>query len=131
VKAGTITRPAGQVEAFETGQVVHFDPEVCGACALRAQCTHTASGRGRSVRLGEDEGLQKRLRRLQSTRSGRAKLRERVPVEHQLAHLGQSQGSRARYRGARKNTFDLRRRCALQNLESIHRRIEEQRQLAA
>jgi CRP-like cAMP-binding protein len=119
------------VEAFEPGQVVHFDPEVCGACALRAQCTQAASGRGRSVRLGEDEALQKRLRRLQGTRSGRAKLRERVAVEHQLAHLGQRQGSRARYRGTRKNTFDLRRLCALQNLETVHRRIDEQWRLAA
>ena len=127
VKAGTITCPAGQVESFEPGQVVQFDPEGCGACALRAQCTQSASGRGRSVRLGEDEALQKRLRRLQDTHSGRAKLRERVPVEHPLAHLGQHQGPRARYRGTRKNTFDLRRLCAIQNLESIHRRIDEQR----
>lgn len=131
VKAGTITCPAGEVESFEPGQVVQFDPEVCGACALRAQCTQSASGRGRSVRLGDDEGLQKRLRRLQATRSGRARLRERVPVEHQLAHLGQRQGPRARYRGTRKNLFDLRRLCALQNLETIHRRINEEQRLAA
>ncbi|WP_275900346.1 transposase [Pyxidicoccus trucidator] len=104
---------------------------LCIGGALRAQCTHAASGRGRSVRLGEDEGLQKRLRRLQGTRSGRAKLRERVHVEHQLAHLSQRQGSRARYRGTRKNTFDLRRLCALQNLETLHRRIDEKRRLAA
>jgi hypothetical protein len=131
VKAGTITCPAGQVESFEPGQVVQFDPEACGACALRAQCTHSASGRGRSVRLGDDEALQKRLRRLQATRSGRAKLRERVPVEHRLAHLSQRQGPRARYRGTRKNTFDLRRLCALQNLETLHRRIEEQQCVVA
>jgi len=131
VKARTITCPAGQVEPFEPGQVVHFDPEVCGACALRAQCTQAASGRGRSVTLGDDEGLQKRLRRLQATGAGRAKLRERVPVEHQLAHLGQRQGPRARYRGTRKNTFDLRRLCALQNLETLHRRIDEGQCLAA
>jgi hypothetical protein len=42
-----------------------------------------------------------------------------------------AQGPRARYRGTRRNTFDLRRRCGLQNLESIHRRIDEQRRLAA
>ncbi len=130
VKAGTITCSAGQVEPFEPGQVVQFDPQGCGACALRAHCTQSASGRGRSVRLGEDEGLQKRLRRLQATRSGRLRRRERVPVEHQLAHLGQSQGPRARYRGIRKNFFDLRRLCALQNLETIHRRPTEEQRLA-
>ncbi len=131
VKAGTITCPAGQVEAFEPGQVVQFAPEACGTCALRAQCTHAASGRGRRVRLGKDEGLQKRLQRLQGTRLGRAKLRERVPVEHQLADISQRQGARARYRGTRKNTFDLRMLCALQNLETVHRRIDEQRRIAA
>ena len=96
VRAGTITCPAGEVESFEPGDVVHFDPEACGACPLRAQCTHAATGRGRTVTMGDDEGLQKRLRKLQSTRTGREKLRERVPVEHRLAHLGNRQGRRAR-----------------------------------
>lgn len=48
----------------------------------------------------------------------RAKLRERVGVEHRPAHLA-NQGRRARYRGVRKNLFDLRRACAIQNLETI------------
>jgi hypothetical protein len=122
VRAGTITCPAGQVESFEPGQVVEFDPEVCGPCPLRAQCTQAASGRGRTVTMGDDEALQKKLRKLQGSPSGRAKLRERVGVEHRLAHLSNRQGPRARYRGVRKNTFDLRRLAALQNLEAIARR---------
>ena len=122
VRAGTLTCPGGQVEAFEPGQVVEFDPEVCGPCPLRAQCTQAATGRGRTVTMGDDEALQKKLRRLQETRSGRAKLRERVGVEHRLAHLSNRQGPRARYRGTRKNTFDLRRLSAVQNLETIARR---------
>ena len=40
----TIACPAGQVEHFEPGEVVDFDPEVCGGCPLRSQCTHSASG---------------------------------------------------------------------------------------
>ena len=36
-------------------------------------------------------------------------LRERVGVEHRLAHLVRRQGRRARYRGVRRNLFDLRR----------------------
>jgi hypothetical protein len=32
------------------------------------------------------------------------------------------QGRRARYRGVRKNLFDLRRACAIQNLETIQRK---------
>jgi hypothetical protein len=49
IRQGTITCPAGQVEPFEPGQVVEFDPEACGPCPLRAQCTQAASGRGRTV----------------------------------------------------------------------------------
>jgi hypothetical protein len=72
--------------------------------------------------MGDDEALQKKLRSLQETRAGRARLRERVEVEHRLAHLSNRQGPRARYRGTRKNTFDLRRLSAVQNLETIARR---------
>ena len=121
VRDGTITCPAGEVEPFEPGRVVHFDPEACGACPLREQCTHAASGRGRTVTMGDNEALQKKLRKLQSTRPGRQKLRERVPVEHHLARLGNRQGPRARYFGTRKNVFDLRRQAALQNLETLAR----------
>ena len=122
IRQGTITCPAGEVEPFEPGEVVEFDPEVCGPCPLRAQCTQAASGRGRTVSMGDNEALQKKLRKLQTSRSGRAKLRERVGVEHRLAHLSNRQGPRARYLGTRKNTFDLRRLAAVQNLETISRR---------
>ena len=122
IRDGTITCPAGQVEAWEPNEAVEFDPDVCGSCSLRAQCTRAASGRGRSVTMGDNEALQKKLRHLQSTRAGRAKLRERVAVEHRLAHLANRQGPRARYRSARKNTFDLRRLAAIQNLETVARR---------
>ena len=121
VRDGTITCPAGQVELFEPGQVVEFDPEVCGPCPLRAQCTQTAAGRGRTVTMGNDEALQKKLRKLQGSRRGRQWLRERVGVEHRLAHLSNRQGPKARYRGLRKNVFDLRRLAVIQNLETIAR----------
>jgi hypothetical protein len=122
VRDGTITCPAGQVEPFELAQEVEFDPDVCGACKLRTKCTKAASGRGRTVMMREDEALQKRLRQLQQSRAGRVKLRERVGVEHTLAHLANRQGPRARYRGLRKNLFDLRRMAVLQNLETVARR---------
>jgi hypothetical protein len=44
-------------------------------------------------------------------------------VEHKLAHLVRRQGRRARYRGVRKNLFDLRRASAIQNLEAIQRKV--------
>jgi hypothetical protein len=129
IRDGTITCPAGEVEAFEAGEVVHFDPEACGPCPLRPKCTQAATGRGRSVTMGDDERLQKKLRALQQTRAGRATLRGRVGVEHRLAHLANRQGPRARYRGTRKNTFDLRRLAAVQNLETISRRASSEEQL--
>jgi hypothetical protein len=122
MRSNTITCPAGQTEHFEPGGVVEFDPEVCGSCNLRAQCTHSANGKGRTVSIAADERLQKKLRVLQSTGPGRIELRERVGVEHRLAHVAARQGRRARYIGVRKNLFDLRRAAAIQNLETIHHR---------
>lgn len=118
----TITCPAGQVERFEPGHVVAFDPDACGPCPLRSQCTRSASGKGRTISIAEDERLQKRLRGLQASAAGRRQLRARVGVEHRLAHIAARQGPRARYVGVRKNVFDLRRAAAIQNLETIHRR---------
>jgi len=122
LRSHTITCPAGQTEPFEPGEVVEFDPETCGSCSLRAQCTHSANGKGRTVSIGRDERLQKKLRVLQSTTTGRSELRQRVGVEHRLAHIAARQGRRARYIGVRKNVFDLRRAATIQNLETIHRR---------
>jgi hypothetical protein len=96
-----------QVElAFTLGGTVHFPATVCAACPVRERCI--ASARGRSVHLHPDERLLAEFRARQQTPRGRAKLRERVAVEHTLAHVGYWQGRRARYRGRRKNLFDLR-----------------------
>lgn len=121
MRSRTITCPAGQVEGFEPGDVVEFDPEQCGSCPLRSQCTFSASGRGRTVQIAEDEQLQHRLRKLQASPKGRGRLRERVGIEHHLAHLSARQGPKARYKGCRKNLFDLRRAAAIQNLETNQR----------
>jgi hypothetical protein len=123
MRALTITCPAGQVEQIETGTVVEFDPDICGGCALRQGCTMAGPEHGRTISIGEDERLQHRLRKLFATRSGRERLRQRTGVEHRLAHVSQRQGHRARYLGARKNLFDLRRTAAIQNLETIHRNL--------
>ena len=50
-----------------------------------------------------------------------AKLRERVAVEHTVAHVGHWQGRRARYRGHRTNLFDLRRCAVGDNLHVLSR----------
>jgi IS5 family transposase len=120
IRDRTITCPEGQTQRFEFGTTVSFDGPTCHSCPSRAQCTKT-KGRGRQVSIASDEALQQRLRHLIATPRGRERLRERVPVEHRLAHISSRQGPRARYRGVRKNTFDLRRVAALQNLETAHR----------
>lgn len=125
LRAKTITCPAGEVEPFEPGETVHFDPDACGACPLRASCTQAAAGRGRSVSIAADEALQKKFRKLQGTSTGREALRARVPVEHALAHIAARKGRRARYLGVRKNLFDLRRAAAIQNLEALHQAERE------
>jgi hypothetical protein len=122
LRAKTITCPAGQTQSITFGQIAKFEAETCDACPIRAQCTSAAPGNGRSVSILHNERLQKRLRRLSQTASGREKFRERVRVEHSLAHIGQRQGPVARYGGARKNTFDMRRSAIIQNLEITHRR---------
>jgi hypothetical protein len=119
----TITCPAGEVETIDLGADVEFDPQACARCRLRAKCTTAASGNGRTVTIADDELLQHKLRKLMSTPIGRERLRERVAIEHRLAHLGRRQGRHARYRGTRKNLFDVRRAAAVLNLEVIDRRI--------
>jgi Transposase DDE domain/Transposase domain (DUF772) len=122
MRSHTITCPAGQTKSFKPGLAVEFDRKACSSCKLRARCTHSTSGKGRIVRIAADEQLQKKLRVLQSTNTGRSRFRERVGVEHCLAHIAARQGQRARYFGVRKNVFDLRRVAAIQNLENVHRR---------
>jgi hypothetical protein len=118
----TITCPSGEVEPIDLGADVEFDSQACARCRLRAKCTTAAPGNGRTVTIADDELLQHKLRKLMSTPRGRERLRERVAIEHRLAHLGHRQGRRARYRGTRKNLFDVRRAAAVLNLEVIDRR---------
>ena len=111
--------PDGAVLPFTVGANVQFGAERCGGCALRERCT--TSKTGRSVSIHPDERLLQELRERQLSAEGRAKLRERVAVEHSLAHIGYWQGDRARYRGERKNLFDLRRTAVVHNLHIIAR----------
>ena len=117
--ARTIRCPNGASLPFEPGGTVRFPAATCAACPLRDRCTTSTDGR--TVAIHPDERLLVELRERQATPDGRAKLRERVAVEHALAHVGRWQGRRARYRGARKNLFDLRRCAVVHNLHVIAR----------
>lgn len=121
----TITCPAGQRQIFALGQTVDFDPARCDACTLRARCTTAAPGSARSVSIAHDEPQQHKLRALVATTEGRERLRTRVAIEHRLAHHAAKQGTRARYRGTRKNVFDARRHAAIINLEVVHAQLAE------
>ena len=116
-----VTCPAGQVRTFVPGGTVSFGADTCGPCSRRRACTDAI--KGRSLRIAADELLQIRLRREFASRPGRAQVRERVAIEHTLAHVVTIQGRRARYRGVRSNQFDLRRALAVQNLEIVDRTL--------
>ena len=128
--AGQLTCPAGAAMPFEPGKTVRFPKATCAACPLRQRCT--TSSTGRSVSIHPDEALLTELRQRQQTPEGREELRERVQVEHALAHVGHWQGRRARYLGTRKNLLDLRRVAVVHNLHIIARQaVTDGYQLAA
>lgn len=118
-EAMTIRCPQGVTQPFAVGGKVQFPAARCRRCPLQERCT--TSPKGRSVSIHPDERLLVELRERQQTKDGRAKLRERVSVEHSLAHVGRWQGERARYVGVRKNLFDLRRVAVVHNLHVLAR----------
>jgi hypothetical protein len=114
--------PAGDTAAIpekadaDGGKTVAFSN--CATCTIRAQCT--TSKTGRTVGLHPNEDLLQQLQRQKQTPEGRARLRLRTGVEHVLAHVLVYQPHKARYVGARKNTFALRRAGVIVNLQAIH-----------
>jgi transposase len=120
--------PGGETMPFEPGGVVKLPAATCAHCSLRSRCTTSASGR--SVSVHADEALWQEWRERQQTPQGRAKLRERVAVEHALAHIGRWQGRRARYRGVRKHGLDLRRCAVVHHVHVLARLIEPQQRAA-
>ena len=110
------TCPAGHVTPVAPGKTARFPADGCRGCTLRDHCTSRERG-GRTLAIHPQEDLLQRLSVLPTTAEGRAALRERVAVEHGLAHISQRQGNRARYNGTRKNTGHLRLVSAIQNLE--------------
>jgi hypothetical protein len=115
-----VTCPGGQTLPFELGTAVRFDAKTCASCDVKRFCTDSKGGRNLNVLI--DEPLQLRLRRAVATPEGRERLRERVKVEHRLAHHAKKQGRKARYVGLRSNLFDARRHAAVLNLEVAHAR---------
>jgi transposase len=111
--------PNQQEVPFEPGRTVHFPAEVCAACPLLQRCS--SSRKGPSVSIHPEEAVLVELRQRQLSDIRRAKLRERVAVEHVLAHIGRGPGRCAREHGPRKNLFDLRRCAVVHNLHVFAR----------
>ena len=123
IRDRTITCPEKHSQPFQFGTTVEFDAELCDPCPARNKCTDASFGHGRTVSIADNEARQKRLQKLTRTAAGRQLLRQRVPVEHSLAHAGRRQGRRARYLGVRNNLWDWRRASAITNLETINRQL--------
>jgi hypothetical protein len=129
LEIGTLYIDRGYVKADLVDDVLGRGGEV--VCRLgRAEQGSLLQGRLQDQRarshdhLSGRRGGAHRVRLRDRVRPGsRARLRERVGVEHRLAHLVRRQGRRARYRGVRRNLFDLRRASAIQNLEAIERKM--------
>jgi hypothetical protein len=111
--------PGGVTMPCAPGGLVQVPAAPCAACTLRPRCPTSASGR--RVSIHPDAALLQAWRARQQTPQGRATLRERVAVEHALAHVGRWQGRRARYGGVQKNVFDLRRCAVVPNLHVLMR----------
>jgi Transposase DDE domain len=115
-----VTCPAGvTVRLRGAGRRVPFPADTCGRCALQADCPAAARGRTRSMH--PQEALLLEWRAMRRTAEGREALRQRTEVEHTLARIDPLQGKRARYKGTRKNTLDLRRTAAVHTLQHLHR----------
>jgi hypothetical protein len=118
---GRVICPAHQTATIRPGAMTaHFAAAVCQPCAQRAACT-TATAGGRSIAIHPEEALLQTLRAAQRQPEGRARLRQRTTVEHSLARVQQLQGPKARYKGIRKNTLDVRRVAVVTNLQRLAR----------
>ena len=117
---GIVTCPELHTAAIRR-HTARFAASDCGPCHRRERCTRAAAPRGRTISIHAQEPLLQRLAVAKKTTEGRKKLRQRVPVEHSLAHICNRQGRRARYVGVDKNIFDLCRYAVIENLFAADR----------
>ncbi len=124
--ARTVRCPAGQLAVIQ-GDKVHFPNPTCRDCSQRMQCQKPDARQGRTLTISPNEPLLQHLIVQSETADGRQRLRERVPVEHALAHQRSRQERFARYRGVAKNDFDAQRIAAVNNLQTIELRLRNAR----
>jgi len=115
----TVSCPAGQtvpIEHVGERRRALFPRGVCRACPERLACQGEKNPPGRTVNILPHEALMQRSAEQAKTPEGRARLRERVKVEHANARHAQRNHGRARYVGVAKNDFDAARIAAANNL---------------
>jgi hypothetical protein len=120
---GTVRCPADQATAI-VGSKASYSAKTCKPCPLREQCYSSKSKGGRTIQIHKHEGLMQQLHAAVKDPAQRKQLRERVKIEHSLAHICARQGPRARYRTVAKNDYDLARQAVVKNLFLIKRHIE-------
>ena len=118
IPAGTVRCPVGHLAVIRDDKA-RFAHATCRGCSQRAQCQKADAKDGRTIHISPNEPLLQHLTEQSKTAAGRRRLRERVPVEHALAHQRNRQGRFARYRGVAKNDFDAQRVAAVSNLLAI------------
>ena len=118
VDQGIVACPAGRVTHITRSGFVAFDEAHCRRCPIKPHCTDS---RRRTLHIHENEKLLIALRAASASANGRAAYRQRTSVEHRLARIAAVQGHKARYRGVRKNEFDLNRAAAVVNLVEVGR----------
>ncbi len=106
-----------------------FTLKNCSLCPMKSKCTKAKNGR--TISIHDNEALLIKLRQIASTSEGRNQLRERVTVEHSLAHICNRQGRQARYIGINKNNLDIRRVSAINNLHTLMRNSQVNLKLIA
>lgn len=128
--AQTVTCPVGHLVVIQSS-TAQFPDTTCSACPERAQCQKPTAKHGRTIAVHPDEGFFQNARAAQAKPEGRARLRERVAVEHTGAHQRNRQGRFARYFGVANNDFDVQRIAAVNNLLVIdrHARVAEREAL--
>ena len=134
--AGKVVCPEGQqapIRQVGEKRWASFPAATCRACPALLRCEGKTNRPGRQVDILPHEELLQQVRPAAKTAEGRARLRQRVRVEHANARYARLSRGRARYVGVAKNDFDAGRIAAANNLMALDRKLraKEQRPLQA
>lgn len=125
-EAGILSCPSGATIPYRgDGKAHRFPSAVCRACSLRDRCVTPKNKYGRAVGTHRYETFFREMHEDLKTPEGRERRRARTPIEHTLARVGQIQSRRARFRGLKKNQFDLVRTAIVANLYVLDRVFAE------